>query len=513
MELKKNAVLAMMLVVCSLVFTGCKDDHDELDPTPEQLNVAENIIGNWLLASSTANEWATYEFTETSRINATTFENNKLQSGIGFYWIDEDKASVTGSFDYGDGQLPVYVDWVVEKVQPFELSLKLYNDNQYLGNSSIYRILSTVMVEVNETTEINFKSICGTDNVSDFNILDASVASVSSTGEVCGLKVGETFMTFKTQRGIVAIKVEVLPGPKTFAELTVGTWIYDKPSEKEWQATTFVSDGFVDVKWANPYSYNSIETANGYYTLTDNNCVFSATTSYNMTLNQKWATEEINDFIWTYQCFSDNQSVGKYTGHRLLGTVTLKPGETATPEYSELTFGYDVVGYSSNALSIATVNTETGEITAVDYGRTYINVNTAKGAGYFEVNVEMPAIPYDFAKCVGVNLSKVKDELGSNPDYSTSTMIAYFNPTTTIDMIGVSFDANTGLSKGLTITYNKTVNTSAVTAELDNTYIPFTSQTTDTYKAYMNSDKRENATLGVTWDITELTLTYVNLAN
>lgn len=80
-------------------------------------------------------------------------------------------------------------------------------------------------------------------------------------------------------------------------------------------------------------------------------------------------------------------------------------------------------------------------------------------------------------------------------------------------MVSVSFDANSSLSKGVTITYNKTVNKSAVTAELDKTYIPFMSQTTDTYKAYMNSDMRENATLGVTWDITELTLTYVNLAN
>lgn len=386
MELKKFPVWAMMLAVCSLLLTGCKDDPD--DPKPEQLNVTENIIGNWLLASSTANEWATYEFTETSRINATTFENNKLQSGTGFYWIDENNASVTGNFDYGNGQLPIYIDWVVEKVQTFELTLKLYNNNQYLGNSSIYRILSTATVEVNGTTEVNFKSICGTENVSNVNILDSSVATVSSNGELNGLKVGETYMTIKTQAGTAAIKVEVLPALKSFAELVVGTWIYDKPSEKEWQATTFVADGFVDVKWANPDSYNTIETANGYYSLADNDCVFSVTTPYDMTLNQKWVTEEINDFIWTYQCFSDNQSVGKYTGHRLLGSVTLKPGETSTPEYSNLTFGYNVVGYSSNTASIAKVDAETGEITAVDYGRTYINVKTAQGEGYFEVYVE-----------------------------------------------------------------------------------------------------------------------------
>lgn len=76
-------------------------------------------------------------------------------------------------------------------------------------------------------------------------------------------------------------------------------------------------------KWANSYSYNTIEIAAGYYALSDNDCLFAVTTPYNMTLNQKWQTEEINDFIWTYHCFSDNQSVRKYACLRLLGTDIL----------------------------------------------------------------------------------------------------------------------------------------------------------------------------------------------
>lgn len=398
MELRKIPIYALALILCGPICTSCKNDDPE-EPVvtqTESLNIAQNIIGNWLLASSSANEWATYEFTETSRINATTYENNRLQSGTGFYWIDESKASVTANYDYGNGQLPVYIDWIVDKVQTFEISLKLYNNNQYLGDTSIYRILSTKSIAVGVTTEVNFNAVCGTDDVSDFKIIDSSVAAVSSTGELTGLKVGETYMTFKTKSGIASIKIEVSPAPKTFAELVVGTWIYDKPSEKEWQSTTFVADGFVDVKWANPYSYETIETATGYYVLSDNrDCSFSTTTPYNFTINQKWKTEEINEFIWTYQAFSDDKSVGTYTGHRLLGSVTLKPGETVSPEYSSLTFGYDIAGYSSNSSSIATVSAETGKITAVDYGRTYISVNTVKGPGYFEVNVEGIVTPAD----------------------------------------------------------------------------------------------------------------------
>lgn len=172
MELKKFPVLALAFILCGLIFTSCKDDQDE--PKTESLNIAQNIVGKWLLASSTASEWATYEFTETSRINATTFENNKHLSGTGFYWVDEDKASVTGNFDYGNGQLPVYIDWIVEKVQTFELSLKLFSNNQYFGDTSLYRILSSTVIEINTPTEINFNAICGTDIVSDFNIINLS---------------------------------------------------------------------------------------------------------------------------------------------------------------------------------------------------------------------------------------------------------------------------------------------------------------------------------------------------
>lgn len=512
MDLKKSTSLVLILAVGGAFFSGCsKDDVD--GPKKESMDIAENIVGNWLLASSTVDEWATYEFTNSSRINAITFENAVLQSGSGYYWIDEDKASVTGNIEYGDSRLPVYFDWVVDKVYPFELAIELYDNNKFIGNTALYRIVAETAVEVEATAEINFKAICGTESVSNFRVLDSSVAEVTSTGEISGLKNGETYLIFKTPGGYAAMKIEVLPAPKTFAELAVGTWIYDNPYEREWQATTFEADGFIDVKWANPYSYNTIETAVGYYSISDNVCLFSVTTPYGLTLNQKWQTEEINDFIWSYQAFSDNQTVGKYTGHRLLGSVTLRPGEKTVPDYKSLTFGYDIVGYTSNSVLIAGVNEKTGEITAFDYGRTYINVTTAQGSGYFEVNVEKPAIPYDFPVFLGADIAEVIEVMGADPDYSTASMIAFFNPTTAVDMISVTFDISSGLSKAVVVSYNSKVVTDAVTAELDRKYIPLVSQTTDSFKAYMDTDKREDAKFGVTWDIPKLTLTYVNLAN
>lgn len=379
---KRNIFSWVLILAMSLITFSCKDEKNE--PTPETKDLTKNIVGKWLLSTSNDSEWITYEFTETSRVKAEFYENGTLKNGAGFYWVNEDNATITGSYEVGARS--TYIDWAVDKIQPFELSIKLYDNNQYLADASIYRILSTKEVEAGNPITIDFKAICGTDRVSNLNIIDESVATVESDGSVNGLHIGSTFLTFDTSKGTAAIVLQVNPKSKSFAELAVGTWIYDNLSEKEWQRTTFVADGYVSAEWTNPMSYNTIESGNGYYTISGENVIWSITTAYNRKINQEWRTEELNDFIWTYNCYSDGSSVGKYTGQRLLGSITIEPEEKATPKYDELTFGYSVVGYSSHNSAVATVNSE-GEITAVAPGRTYIDVKTSNGAGVYEVYV------------------------------------------------------------------------------------------------------------------------------
>lgn len=379
---KKFSLTWLLVLAMSVLNLSCGNDNKE--PEEDTKVIEESIIGKWLLSSSSASEWITYEFTETSRLNVELLENGKLQSATDFYWVNEEKSNISGKYEI-EGRA-TYIDWIVDKVMPFEMELTLFDNNQQIGNASLYRILSTKQIEAGSSIKLDFKSICGTNEVSDIRLLDESVASVDADGAVKGLKIGMTFMTFKTSKGIAAIVVDVAAAPKTFAELMLGSWIYDKPAEKEWQLTSFVADGFISVEWANAISYTTIEKASGHYELDEENVTFSVETDYGMQLSQKWVTEEITEFIWSYAAYFSNELMGKYTGQRLLGSVTLTPGKNSTPDYVELVAPYGVTGYSSHDSSIAKVDAK-GVITAVAEGRTYIDVQTPKGAGVFEVYV------------------------------------------------------------------------------------------------------------------------------
>lgn len=505
----KNILLRLLVVIPVLWLSSCNDDPKE-EHQPFAQNVAELIVGNWLSSSSDANDWITYEFSATSRIKVELSKSGYYDSGDGYFSVQENK--LTGSYTTARGQ-SLYMDWVIEEGTAFEINYKLYDNNTYLGESSIYKILSAEEVENGNTFTPSYRTICGSENVSDFISLNKAIASVdSSNGEITGVSQGTAFITFMTPNGHAAIKIEVTAKKKTFTELVVGTWIYDNLSDKEWQRAKFIADGYIHVEWATKDSYNLDETAQGNYTINDHTVKFTVSTPYGIQFNQIWETEEINDFTWTYKAFSDGADVGKYTAQKLLESVSIELGETYDPNYKTLIADYEITGYSSHNKKIADVNSSSGQITAISKGRTYIDVITSKGAGVIEVNIEGGAIPYDFQDCIGQSASKVRDILGSEPYYEDETIITYKNLTSSIDLAGVSIDSWTGLVKGIAITYNSTVNTSQVTSVLDATFIPFESQTTETFKAYMDSKNRADATVGVTWNIATLQLTYVNLA-
>ena len=371
--------------------------------------------------------------------------------------------------------------------------------------------MSTENVENEATMAPNYRAICGTSDVSGFTVIDPAIASVNDAGEITGVSVGTTFIIFTTPNGKAAIKVEVVARAKTFAEQMVGTWVYDVPKEKTWERYTYEENGYMSVQWATfDGIYNLNESAQSTYSINDGTVTFVISSSPGQ-MNMKLETESINDFNWTYRSFESNHATGKFTVQRLLQSIIMEPGEVQTPDYQPLTSGYEITGYASHNSSIAIVDATTGTITAVSKGRTYIDVQTAKGSGVVEVIVEGGAIPYEFQDCIGQAPSKLKDMIGT-PYYEDGTTIIYKDLTNTIDMVGASIDSFSGLIKGIAITYNSKVKTDDVTSILDAAYIPFTSQTTATFKAYIDTAERADASIGVTWDIPTKTLTYVNLA-
>ncbi len=380
-------ILWILAVSVAMTFTSCGDDDPGSGngPTQTTKDLAENIVGYWLASSSSETEWITYRFTASSRVNAEWKENGRTHSGSGFYSVVDKK--VSGNYAYGSEE--VYFDWVVENSATFEIRYKLYDNNTFLGNASIYRIMTEKEIVAATSFTPDYRKLCDTNDVSGFSSLDDSIATVDrSTGKITGIGAGTTFIIFKTPYGNAAVKVAV-EKRKEFAELLVGTWIYDNLAEKEWQKTTFTSDGFAHVEWTlGVYPYLD-ESADGHYAMDGDRFRFTVRTNDGVSLTNIWETLQINDFVWTYRAFDGGgAAVGSYTGQRLLATVTLKPESTETPDYASLAFGKEITGYEAHNLSVAVVDKSTGKITAKAKGRTYVDVVTQEGAGVVEVIVE-----------------------------------------------------------------------------------------------------------------------------
>lgn len=504
----KQTLKWFLLIIWPLLVVSCSDD-DKNDPLPPTKEVAENITGRWLLSTSDAANWISYEFTESSRMYAEIADRSYYGKGTGYYFIENDK--ITGSYTTERDQT-FYIDWCVTEIKLFEIDIDIYDDNTYIGEVEIYRILSDVTVEAGTPTTPDFKKLCGTNNVSEFKSLDKSMVTVdAASGELTGVKDGITFVTFETPNGTAAIKVTVGGNMKTFAELLVGTWVYDAPAEKAWERYTYADNGYLSVQWATYDGvYDLDESAQTIYGVDGQDVTFTINLDIAQ-MHMKLETESINDFNWTYNAYDGTHFNGKYTAQRMLESVTLSPQEMKTPAYQSLVGNALIQGYKSHNDAVAKVN-DSGEITALSKGRTYIDVTTNKGIGVIEVIVDAGAIPMAFEEFIGVPPTKVRESFGDKPYYEDETMIIYKEFTPDIDMIGFTLDSWTGNVKGIVITYRSTVNTAQVTTILNATFIPFTSQTTETFKAYMDSANRSDATVGVTWDIPKLTLTYVDLA-
>ncbi|MCC8174979.1 MAG: hypothetical protein LUC85_03915 [Bacteroidales bacterium] len=508
--MKKSLLPLLFLLPSVILFTSCSDD-DNSSPTPDPDPIVDinDIVGEWLCSTASADVWTTYEFKATARFNISLYNNGTTTSGNGYFYLESDNV-FTASYEANSNTH--YLDWVFIKATAMQIDYKLYNNNTYLGEESLYRILATYDLEAEASTAPEYRTLTGSNKNSDFYSLDPTVATVdASSGKITAVQKGSTFVIFTTSAGQVAVRVNVTSDPKTFAEQILGTWVNDIPAENIWETYKFSSNGYVYVEWWLDYgSYSSYQSGDGTYSISNDNIVTFSISSSSGILNQEYRTTLITAFDWTYKAYSGNTFVGIYTVHKLLDTVNLNNGETVTPDYASLTEGYAITGYSVHDKSVATVDATTGKITAVGYGRTYVDVATSAGTGVVEINIDSP-IPVAFQDCIGQTVSKVYSVIGSNPTSTSDKYIIYSNYSTTIDQVAVQLDSWSNLVRGIVVTYNSKVDKNAVTSVLNNTFIAYASGTTSTLLAYMDTDERSTANVGVTWDLSSLTLTYVNL--
>lgn len=514
MKLSKP-ITALLMLMAVVVFTACKDEKDEPETIPNPTTISDGIIGKWLLATSTSQEWTVYVFNKSQQMTSEWFVNNALVSGTGSYFTNDEKSSLSGTINDGRGNY-INIDWIANKVQAYQIDIDVYGGaygNQYLTTTSLFKIVGEQEIEYGSTYMPEYRKFTGTNDCSGFTSLDEAIITVNDSGEIECVGSGYTYVIFNTPAGHAVIKVIVSDKIKSFSESILGTWVTDNKGYI-WERDVFGNDGYFYAQWSREVIYpTSDESAQGTYTIDEANRVISvsAQTPYQQKLNVEYHISSIDRYSFNADIYSGGDKTAEFYYQRVLSSITIKPQDSQQPDYLAFVGTSQILGYSSHDDKIATVDRRTGLINGISKGITYIDVITDNGTGVIEVTVSGGAIPYEFEDCIGKSASKVREMLG-NPYYEDETTIIYNNLTNTIDMVGVSVDSFSGLVKGITVTYNSNVNTSEVTSILDATFVPFASQTTVTFKAYMDTENRADATIGVTWDISSRTLTYVNLA-
>lgn len=506
---------AFLVLIMALVITSCHDENDEPEIIQTPTTLSEGIVGEWLLASSDDQEWTVYEFKQSQQMTSEWFVNNALVSGVGSYFTNDEKLSITGTINDGRGNY-IYIDWIAKEIQAYQIDIDIYggaDGNQLVSSNSLYKIVGTQEVEYNSTFDPDYRKFTGTNECSGFTSMDESIVSVNSSGTIECVGAGSTYIIFNTPAGHACLKIVVSDKVLTFSENILGTWVTDNKGYL-WERDVFGQDGYFYAQWSREVIYpTSDESAQGNYTINEANktITVSAKTPYGQRHNSEYRITKIDRFSFNADTYSGGDKTGTFYYQRILSSIQIDPNGSEQPNYSGLVGFSKISGYNSHDEKIATVDKTTGLITAISKGITYIDVITNNGTGVIEVNVSGGAIPYAFEECIGQAPSKLKEMLGT-PYYEDETTIIYKNLTNTIDMVGASIDSFSGLIKGITITYNSNIKVDEVTSMLDATFIPYTSQTTSTFKAYMDTAERADASIGVTWDIPTKTLTYVNLA-
>lgn len=165
------------------------------------------------------------------------------------------------------------------------------------------------------------------------------------------------------------------------SESIIGEWVYEDTQEGAWQSMKFTESGSFYYSENKEEWSNTLKTVGGRYSLNGKNV-----SGYRVvgSLYVDMSIKEIDDYSFVTRYKNSGIDV---VFHKVLLRSHLNFAESVTPSYAEL-INQEVIRYQSHQDSIATVDPQTGEITAVARkGRTYIDVTTSKGTACIKVMV------------------------------------------------------------------------------------------------------------------------------
>lgn len=541
----KNYFKLLFLLACGCIYCSCdKDDSNSSGIEIPEKDIAEDIIGEWVYDHPEEDAWQSMKFVAEGSYfcysdNKENWSNKLKDINKGNYGV---KGMVVSAANGA-----TYLDMTVSKINGYQFTARL---NETTVDFTYHKVVMRTHLNYGESVLPPYKELVDTAIIS-YKSHDEGVAIVdNSTGEITAVaNNGRTYVDIVTSNGTAVIKVmigkindgdeaevspiekKVVTPPQPILNLPkaiLGKWIWDS---SYWESINFLENG--KVYYSNADAARGIynENASGEYTIdtSTNRLTLKVLPTGGTQMTVVMAMTAISKYSFTAKFYlTDGQSTGTFTYAKQLGAIELKGGETVLPEYEKLVeSGTVVTKYQIHNNKIAEVNSETGEITAKKGGRTYVDIVTEDGTAVLEVNVEKEKVFWnmnyeeflgtrwnDVANVFGTAFTRddtkrymyydysagsLNDQQDNILDENWSMLAFYFDP-----------DQNSGTVKAVVLVQKVDA---WFTAEEMNQYLKekyhiYEKGTSETFKAFINNEDFEKATVGITWDMTDKVLMF-----
>lgn len=541
----KNYFKLPLLLACVCIYCSCdKDDSKSSGIEIPETDIAEEIIGEWVYDHPEEGAWQSMKFVAEG--SYFCYSDNKENWTSKLKEINKGNYGVKGMvISAANGA--TYLDMTVSKINGYQFTARL---NETTVDFTYHKVVMRTHLNYGESVLPPYKELVDTEIIS-YKSHDESLAVVdNSTGEITAVaNNGRTYIDIVTSNGTAVIKVmigkvndgdeaevspiekKVVTPPQPILNLPkaiIGKWIWDG---SYWESINFLENG--KVYYSNADAARGIynENASGEYTIdtSTNRLTLKVLPTGGTQMTVIMAMTAISKYSFTAKFYlTDGQSTGTFTYAKQLGAIELKGGETVLPEYEKLVeSGTVVTKYQIHNNKIAEVNSETGEITAKKGGRTYVDIVTEDGTAVLEVNVEKEKVFWnmnyedflgtrwnDVANVFGTAFTRddtkrymyydysagsLNDQQDNILDENWSMLAFYFDP-----------DQNSGTVKAVVLVQKVDA---WFTAEEMNQYLKekyhiYEKGTSETFKAFINNEDFEKATVGITWDMTDKVLMF-----
>lgn len=289
-----------------------------------------------------------------------------------------------------------------------------------------------------------------------------------------------------------------------------GEWVYNHPELGVWEKQKFLSNGvfYFSNRVIGEFSFSN-QLIDGEYKIIGNDQVEFSYTINGVPFLITMKVFEITDYNYTAE-YNDGESLGIFTYAKLLNSYEMQHGESLTPDYADYV-KVNISGYRSHDKDIAVVNNQTGEITAVSAGRTYIDIITEEGTAVMEIVVD--ANWTAMIQHMGKNRDELVAEFG-NPFYEDGSYVFYMNKEDpTIMLLAFSLSKSTNTVYVISAFLQEDVSWERMFDLLSKEFYYYEkgSVPEEYYFAFTNKETLAESNIGITFDCTEGLISILDL--